>query len=121
MTDQLRLRLDADPPKAERASGLRSYHVRSHQTADEAVAGEKRAGRQDQRILEVFRSYAHGRRLTPSQVHGLLCDETGPPAPLLTSIRRALTNLTASGKLVHYPADRREGPHGAKESTWGLL
>lgn len=89
--------------------------------ADEALAGNRRAARQDARVLEAFRLYAtHGQRLTPSQVHALLCDETGPPAPLLTSIRRSLTNLTTRGLLEHHPRDRHLGPRGATESTWSL-
>lgn len=115
MSQQLGLPLDDAPAPARKPR--RSFHVRSHVTVEEALAGERKAQRQDRRVLEVFRP---GQRLTPSQVHGLLCDETGPPAPLLTSIRRSLTNLTRRGVLVHYRADRRPGPRGARESTWGL-
>jgi hypothetical protein len=117
LSQQLPLALEDVAPTPRRRQ-RRAFHVRSHQTVEEALAGEQRAGRQDRRVLEVFRDC--GRRLTPSQVHGLLCDECGPPAPLLTSIRRSLTNLTSCGLLIHYPADRRLGPHGVKESTWGL-
>jgi hypothetical protein len=38
----------------------------------------------------------------------------------ITSVRRALTNLTNRGLLIHHKADRRPGPFGAKESTWSL-
>lgn len=118
MKQQLALDL-ADPPRRERAAALRSAHFRSHVPADEALARETAAGRQERRILAVFQ-HRPGACLTPSQVRGLLCDECGPQAPLLTSVRRALTNLTTRGKLVHHETDRRPGPHGAKESTWSL-
>lgn len=113
---QLALAL-TDPPRRARTAALRSAHFRSSVPVEEALATEARAGRQDRRVLAVFRS---GDRLTPSQVHGLLCDETGPPAPLLTSIRRSLTNLSKRGLLAHYPGDRRPGPRGSSESVWSL-
>jgi hypothetical protein len=119
MAQQLGLDLEG-PPETPRASTPNSYHVRSHQTVAEVQAGESRAAAQDTRVLEVFRARGRGRRLTPSRVHGYMCDECGPRAPLLTSIRRALTNLTRRGLLVHYKGDRKDGPRGATESTWGL-
>jgi hypothetical protein len=110
------LPLGLEPPKGP--STLSSFHVRSEMPVAEALAGQERASRQDARVLAVFRA----RPLwawTPSQVHAFLCEETGP-APLLTSIRRSITNLTRRGLLAHHPEDRRMGPHGAKESTWTL-
>jgi len=117
VADQLGLDLEPQP-KAPRAAVLRHAYLRAQPVpAAEALALEARAMRQDTRVLAVFRP---GRTLTPSQVHGYLCDECGAPAPLLTSIRRALTNLTRRGLLVHYPRERRDGPRGSTESTWGL-
>ena len=113
---QLPLGLE-EAPKEPRTGALRSFHVQSHVTVPEALEGERKAGRQDKRVLSVFRP---GQRLTPSQVRGLLCDECGPAAPLLTSVRRSLTNLTTRGLLIHHKADRRQGPYGAKESVWSL-
>ena len=117
MADQLGLDLE-EQPKTPRAAVLRHAYLRAQPVpADEAIALEAKAKRQDARVLAVFRP---GRTLTPSQVHGYLCDECGPRAPLLTSIRRALTNLTRRGLLQHHPRDRRPGPRGARESTWSL-
>lgn len=97
------------------------FHTRAQPMGPaEAIAGERRAQVQDHRVREVFERLANGCALTPSQVHGYLCDEAGPQAPLLTSIRRSLTNLTRRGALEHHRADRRPGPHGATESTWSL-
>jgi hypothetical protein len=123
MTEQLDLILEPpDPPRQERTQALRSHHVRSHQTAEEALAGEARARAQEASILGYFQAFAGTAacegatpgRWTPSEVHAVF-----PQWPV-TSIRRALTNLTSAGRLVHYPADRRPGPRGARESTWGL-
>lgn len=119
MADQLGLDLD-DQPRAERTGVLESFHVRAHMSAEEALAGERKARGQDARILAVFVNAVPGMRMTASRVELALVDYGPPPTPLLTSIRRALTNLTRRGLLVHYPADRRPGPRGARESTWGL-
>lgn len=101
---------------------------------EEALALERKVSLQDARVMGLFREVAKdavakdadeedpesGRRLTPSMV--LVCwgNVYGGPPPLLTSVRRALTNLTNLGLLVHYKHDRRESPRGARESTWGL-
>lgn len=112
----------------------RSFHVRSHQTVEEVSAGEAKAKRQEGAILEFFRYHddqgnGHHTRWTPSEVHaaivsmGQFVHETfRGPRPILpvTSVRRAITNLTTAGLLVHHRADRRPGPYGAKESTWSL-
>jgi len=126
MREQLGLQLE-DVAPAPRRRQRRAFHVRSHQRLEEQQAGEAAAKRQDARVLEVFRLRPH-HRLAPSDVHQCLvecCSGAGddcacPRAPLLTSVRRSITNLTARGLLVHYPAERRPGPHGAKESVWGL-
>lgn len=106
---------DAPPPKARRTAALRSFHARS-ENAEEALAGEARAAHQEAAILSCFEAfrYTYGGRMTPSQVAELF------PAWPITSIRRALTNLTQAGKLRKHPEDRRDGPRGARECTWGL-
>lgn len=89
------------------------------ESPDEALAGEARAQRQEAVLLEWFRAgdlLAAGLRWTPSEIHNRPAFRTWP----LTSVRRALTNLTARGYLVHHKADRRQGPRGARESTWSL-
>lgn len=99
-------------PEPER----RSFHVRSHVTAIEAQEGEARAKRQEDVILALFQRLRC--RLTPSEVwFDDCCWNRGWP---LTSVRRALSNLTRRGLLIHYKADRRPGPMGSKESAWGL-
>ena len=100
------------PPRQEP-----SFHVRSHVTVAEAQAGEAQAQTQETAILEWFRFQdraVSGVKLTPSQVHRNFDGWE------LTSIRRALTNLTTKGHLAHWPGVRIDGPRGAKESTWSL-
>ena len=73
-------------------------------------------------MLHVFERAGRGSRLTPSQVQAILAGDGH--RLLLTSVRRSLTNLSTCGRyappLEHHPTDRRPGPYGAKESTWGL-
>lgn len=125
MTQQLPLGLEDVAPTPRRRQ-RRAFHVRSHVRVEEQQAGEAAARRGDARVLDYFRANP-GRRFAPSDVHQYLAefcgtggDDIAPRAPLLTSVRRSISNLTARGLLVHYPADRRPGPHGARESTWGL-
>jgi hypothetical protein len=106
----------APAPKAERTGALRSYHVRSHQTALEAAVGEAKAQTQNETILAWMR--AHRGRHTPSAVHTALSADHPWP---LTSIRRGLTDMARAGLLRHWPADRRPGAYGALNSTWEAL
>lgn len=118
MSDQLELGFVA--PEAPRTARLRHHHVRAHQPADEALAGEQRAIRQEEVLVAWFevQSYVlHDVRFTPSQVWKMLGEGLGWP---LTSTRRAMTNATNAGLLVHHQDDRREGLYGAREGTWSL-
>jgi hypothetical protein len=123
MADQLGLDLDGAAPAQPRTAALDSYHVRSHQTADEALAGDAKAGCQEDAVMAWFRARGRDHRAGPSEVWMALGGmEKGWP---LTSIRRAMTNLATArpgkeAQLVHYAAERRPGPFGAMESTWGL-
>jgi hypothetical protein len=108
---QLALAL-SDPPRRARTAALRSAHFRSHIEPEEALTRDEKAHRQEDVILQFFQTY-HVARVTPSELHAHFREWP------LTSIRRALS-MTAAGLLTHYATDRRPGPYGAKESTWGL-
>ena len=113
MNDQLAL-FASEPPKQTQ----RSYHIRSHQPAQEALEGEAKARHQEAAVLQFYRlqdAAVPGVRFTPSEVWRAF-EQRWP----LTSIRRAMTNLASQGKLLHYPGHRRPGMFGAKESVWGL-
>lgn len=63
---QLALGLEPNPPRQSRTGSLRSYHARSHVTPAEAIAGEARAQRQEERVLAWMR--ANRGRWTPWEV-----------------------------------------------------
>jgi hypothetical protein len=113
VTQQLPIGFE-DQPRRKRSLRLRSFHVRSHITAGEATGAETRAAGQEEEIVDWFARQPHGTRATPSEVWRAF--QRWP----LTSVRRALTNLAHARVLEHYPAERREGLYGSKESTWGL-
>ena len=112
MRQQLALQLD--PPKAPRTSALRSFHVRSHIPAHEALQGEQRAQTQEDLVLAWMKAHP-GRHTPPEVLAGL-----GVNWPL-TSVRRALTDLTAAFELRHWRGDRREGIYGSLNSTWEAM
>lgn len=116
-----------DVPQRPRTAALRAFHVSQpggHVSVPEALEGDRKAIRQEDAILAWLRreyqlNYSAvgliwPLRYTPSSVAAAF-----PQWPL-TSIRRALTNLTTRGLLTHHKADRRPGPLGSKESTWSL-
>lgn len=103
------LRLEA--PSAPRTGALRSFHIKGHMPVPEAMAGERRARSQEADVLAWMQ--AHPGRWTPVDVHRGL----DTPAPL-TSIRRAMSDLSKHGRLRHWPADRRLGAYGALNSVW---
>ena len=87
-----------------------------HDTTDvgaELPRLEARARTQDQAVAALFRRYAP-LSLSPSQAHKALCTR----APL-TSIRRAITNLTRDGVLVKTD-QKSTGPYGNVECRWVL-
>lgn len=82
---------------------------------DELRSAGEQARNQEAVVLEVFRR--QGRPLTPSDVWKRTC-EAGLRWPL-TSIRRAITGLTNSEKLVKL-AQQRVGMYGKPEHHWAL-
>jgi predicted transcriptional regulator len=112
VSEQLGLDLD-DAPKMPRRGALRSFHARGHVRPADALAGEARNRGQEECIHAWIRAQGAGRRFTPREVHAAF------PGLELTSVRRALTDLTTAGRLVHYDEDLRRGPKGT-ESTWAV-
>jgi hypothetical protein len=113
MKQQLGLQLEP-APTARRTSVLRSFHARAHVPVAEALAGEANAQTQEDQVLAWMKAHP-GRHTPPEVLAGL-----GTKAPL-TSIRRCLSDLTAAFELRHWPADRRPGIYGAKNSTWEAM
>jgi len=87
-----------------------TYFNTTHEANPQLALFRQAAIRQEDVILRFFRQHA-GILYTPSQINGLL-----PQAPL-TSIRRALTNLTTQGWLIK-TAIKRTGSWGRPEGTW---
>jgi len=91
-----------------------SYHNTTESTMSELKLYEHRANSQEGNILNWFREYP---RLphSPSSLQTILFYSEVP----ITSVRRALTNLTNSGDLVK--TDRQvKGPYGRPEFQWRL-
>jgi len=84
-----------------------------HNTANETTRlneFEVKAQKQDNEILAYFQS-TPGIHYTPPEVHFIF-----PNAPL-TSIRRAITNLTRKGLLVKSER-KKQGSYGRNNHTW---
>lgn len=81
-------------------------------TGRQLVAAARVAKGQDAAVLEVF--HGAGRPLSPSEVHARM-----PGRVLLTSVRRAISNLTNAGALVKLDS-HTDGPHGRPEGLWAL-
>ena len=91
-----------------------TYHNTTHSTGEELRDYRRKTLAQDQFILEFFRKHPNN-EFTPSEVLHRLFTENVP----LTSVRRAMTNLTNDGKLVKTP-HQRKGPFGRPEHCWRL-
>lgn len=77
-----------------------SYHNTTNQTGEQLDIFSVAAKSQDELVLTFFKNYPN-HDFSPSKLHEYLIkykliDEATP----LTSIRRALTNLTGAGKLI---------------------
>lgn len=87
------------------------YHNTNHESGETLDQSNKKAQKQDELILKFFQEN-RGELFTPCQVHA----EIGLNAPL-TSIRRAITNLTDAGKLVK-AGIQRKGLYGKMAHCW---
>ena len=93
-----------------------SYHDTTTVSPADQRAYERKARTQEGDLLDLFeRSRCLMPDFTPSEI-GNIRPWTGVP---LTSIRRALTNLTSAGKLVKTDV-QRTGMYGRPERAWRL-
>lgn len=108
-------------------AAIDSYHSRgSRTTAYERAHGEAKAHEQESLILAFFRE--HPGPWAPSQVHAAVSPlRDGAPAWPLTSVRRALSNLSDRDRYPHslWPPLRKteqrvDGPFGRPEHLWEL-
>lgn len=94
------------------APAARSFHNTIGLQGDELAQATYRAGSQEAVILEFFRRHRN-RMFTPSEIHKTLFSSSIP----LTSIRRAITNLTTAGYLSKTDI-KTQGPYGLPEHCW---
>lgn len=93
---------------------LSNYFNTTRSTGRELAEFRRRAESQQDLILDYFRRRP-GMAYSPSQVRDAL-NLTGAP---ITSIRRAITNLTSAGELEKTERQVR-GPYGRPEYQWRL-
>jgi Fe2+ or Zn2+ uptake regulation protein len=90
-----------------------SFFNTTAEDKDTTRACEIKAGTQNARVLEIFKSIGKG--LTPADVHRIY-SRMYPVAPI-TSIRRAITTLTDRGHLI-MTGDKRQGDYGRNNRKW---
>lgn len=89
------------------------YFNTNELTGARLAAADAKALTQEEAVLRHFRRHP-GLYLTPDQVLAVMAPRTP-----LTSVRRAMTNLTTRGLLVK--TDRlKEGPYGSPAHCWVL-
>ena len=91
-----------------------SYHNTLAHEGETLRQYQQKAMSQDELILEYFRRRRFGDHISPTVAH-----RYAVPAAPITSVRRALTNLTTAGLLVKTNV-MVEGAYGRPESTWIL-
>jgi hypothetical protein len=89
-----------------------SYHTRNTTPQNEVEEGEVTAKRQEAIILKHFIANPE-QRYTPFEIK-----EAVGSTWEITSVRRAITNLTKAGHLVKDPLNRRPGKKGKSNCTW---
>ena len=93
-------------------SPTRSFHNTIEARGADLKHLDARAQTQEQTILNFFRQHV-GRMFTPSEIHQRLYSPSTP----LTSVRRAITNLTEAGHITKTDV-RTLGPYGVNEHCW---
>lgn len=109
---QCTLDLFEDLPPAPEKTGQEAYFNTTKAKGDELATYRRKAAGQETVIAEFFKQRP-GRMFTPSDLSALL-----PRAPL-TSVRRAISNLTAAG-LLEKTEIKRPGVFNRPEHAWRL-
>ena len=92
-----------------------SFHNTTDTKGDQLEEYEQKAQSQEKIILRFFKE--NKIMYTPSQVMNWLRDDLGNPP--LTSIRRAMNNLSTRGLLIK-TNKQHPGPYGRPEYYWKL-
>ena len=91
-----------------------SYYNTNNETGDTLTASRTRVNIQEREIIAAFNGRP-GRKMTPFDVQ----DDVGHHVPI-TSIRRAITNLTSRGVLTKSDA-MKLGRYGKMNHCWELV
>lgn len=91
------------------------YYNTTNLSGESLVNSKDSAMKQEERIHEFFKCNAN-REMSPFDVEEALYSNTMVP---ITSIRRAITNLTTDQKLVKTNT-QRTGPYGKPSYCWKL-
>jgi hypothetical protein len=91
---------------------MTSYHTRNYTPQHELLTGEAMAEKQEAAILDFFMAN-QGVRFTPFEVK-----EAVNGMWEITSVRRAITNLTTGKKLIKDEFNRKPGAKGKSNCTW---
>lgn len=92
---------------------MNSFYNTTSETGPALKESEQKAKNQEEKVLAFFEEAA-GHCFGPSTIHA----EVLPTVPL-TSVRRAITNLTKAGKLLK-TTHQRIGVYGKNEYLWCL-
>jgi len=94
---------------------MNSYYNTNKETGEVLKKSNRKATNQEDLILTYFRCVKYPKELSPDYFINMVCFENTP----ITSIRRALTNLTKKGYLEK--TDKMvTGQYGKKVHTWKL-
>ena len=93
-----------------------SFHNTTDLSGGELGASEAKAVKQEDIVIDFFRRYPD-KEFTPWEVLESCPHMKHTP---ITSVRRAMTNLTKDGLLVK-TQNKRVGTYGAKSYTWRLF
>lgn len=92
---------------------MESYHNPVNETLEQQIQSEQKAVNQEELVLDFFKKLP-GHNFTPFQVQSVAL----PKVPI-TSVRRAITNLTKQGHLEK-TSIYQEGNYGKQNHTWKL-
>jgi len=92
-----------------------SYYNTTNESDETLRDAMLKAKTQDERVLKLFETYE---KMSPYTCHRFY-ESVYPPVPI-TSIRRAISNLTKAGKLEKTEV-KQPGKYGAKNYVWRVL
>ena len=92
------------------------YYNTNNESGEELIESKSRAKTQDEIILDIFNAWRQSDGLSPSEVEDILILQHDKNWPL-TSIRRAISTLTDSGKLTK-TSKLRGGKYNKNEHVW---